>query len=143
MVKKVLFKSTFLLILFILANLYFAIFNWKIFTVKLNINFGFAIAEIPVFIVLFLLGFIFLGILSWMNYNIRLQKMIYDLEHGVEIGKLKDRLDNKKIQKLIFEENNLKLLKEKMGVEEILKKQAEIMQLVSGLKENRKGEAGG
>jgi hypothetical protein len=142
MVKKVIFKSTFWLILFILANLYFAVFNWQIFTVKLNINFGFAVAEIPVFIVLFLLGFIFLGILSWANYNIRLQKMIYELEQGVEIGRLKDKLDNKKIQKLIFEENNLKLLNEKLGVGEILKKQEEIMRLVSGLKENQKDKDG-
>jgi hypothetical protein len=114
--KKVILKSTLLLMLFTLVNLFFAIFNWKIFTVKLNINLGFGLVEFPPFIAMFLVGFLVVGILSWTNYNMRLRRMIYDLEHGMEIGKLKDRLSANQFKKLISEEDNLALLKDKLGI---------------------------
>jgi len=133
-VKKVLLKSTILLILYTLAYLYFAVFNWQIFIVKLNVNLGFGVVEFPPFIVLFLLGFIIIGILSWTNYNIRLRKMIYELEHGVEMGKIKDKLVNTKVREYLLEEKNLDLLKDKMGIKEIQKKQEELMKLIDDLK---------
>ena len=132
--KKVLLKSTILLILYTLAYLYFAVFNWQIFIVKLNVNLGFGVVEFPPFIVLFLLGFIIIGILSWTNYNIRLRKMIYELEHGVEMGKIKDKLVNTKVREYLLEEKNLDLLKDKMGIKEIQKKQEELMKLIDDLK---------
>jgi hypothetical protein len=133
-VKKVLLKSTILLILYILAYLYFAVFNWQIFIVKLNINLGFGVVEFPPFIVLFLLGFIFIGILSWTNYNIRLRKMIYELEHGVEMVKIKDKLVSTKVREYLLEEKNLDLLKDKMGIKEIQKTQEELMKFIDNLK---------
>ena len=123
------------MILFVLANLYFAVFNWQIFIVKLNVNLGFGIVELPLFVVLFLFGFIIAGILSWSNYYIRLRKMIYNLEHGVEIGRLKDRASSNMMKNLIFEENNLILLKEKLGITEIIKKQEELQVLLSDMKQ--------
>jgi len=134
-VKKVLLKSTILLILYTLAYLYFAIFNWQIFIVKLNINLGFGVVEFPPFIVLFLLGFIIIGILSWTNYNIRLRKMIYELEHGVEMGKIKDKLVSTKVREYLLEEKNLDLLKDKMGIREIQKKQEELTKLITDIKD--------
>ncbi len=133
--KKVLLKSTILLILYTLAYLYFAIFNWQIFIVKLNINLGFGVVEFPPFIVLFLLGFIIIGILSWTNYNIRLRKMIYELEHGVEMGKIKDKLVSTKVREYLLEEKNLDLLKDKMGIREIQKKQEELTKLITDIKD--------
>jgi len=134
-VKKVLLKSTILLILYTLAYLYFAVFNWQIFIVKLNINLGFGVVEFPPFIVLFLLGFIIIGILSWTNYNIRLRKMIYELEHGVEMGKIKDKLVSTKVREYLLEEKNLDLLKDKMGIREIQKKQEELTKLITDIKD--------
>lgn len=132
--KKVLLKSTILLILFTLVYLYIAVFNWQVFIVKLNINLGFGVVEFPPFIILFLLGFIIIGILSWTNYNIRLRKMIYELEHGVEMGKIKDKLVNTKVREYLQEEKNLDLLKDKMGIREIQKKQEELMKRINDLK---------
>ncbi len=133
--KKVLLKSTILLILYILAYLYFAVFNWQIFIVKININLGFRVVEFPPFIVLFLLGFIIIGILSWTNYNIRLRKMIYELEHGMEMGKIKDKLVSTKVREYLLEEKNLDLLKDKMGIREIQKKQEELTKLITDIKD--------
>ena len=133
--KKVLFRSIFLLILYTLASLYVAVFNWQIFIVKLNINLGFGVIEFPPFFLFFLLGFIIIGILSWTNYVIRLRKMIYDLEHGMEYGKLKDKLTSSRIKKHIFEEDNLNFLKERIGIVDIQKKQDELAKLVADLQQ--------
>ena len=133
--KKVLFRSIFLLILYTLASLYIAVFNWQIFIVKLNINLGFGVIEFPPFFLFFLLGFVIIGILSWTNYVIRLRRMIYDLEHGMEVGKLKDKLTSSRIKKFMFEEDNLNFLKERIGVVDIQKKQDELAKLVSDLQQ--------
>ena len=133
--KKVLFKSSILLLLFTLASIYFAIFNWQIFIVRLNINLGFGVVEFPPFVLLILISFIIIAILSWSNYMIRLKKMIYELEYGVEMGKMRDKLTHKRVKELLTEEKNLDLLKEKMGIEEIRKKQEELKKLVQEMKE--------
>jgi len=131
--RRLLLKSSTVFILYTLINLYFAIFNWKIFTVKLNIELGFAVIELPPFITLFLTGLILIGILSWMNYIIRLRKLIIDLEQGVEIGKLKDKLMDRKIRSLVFDENTLMVLREKLGIAELEKRQDDMIQLGSGM----------
>ena len=61
--------------------------------------------------------------------------MIYNLEHGVEIGRLKDRASSNMMKNQIFEESNLKLLKERLGITEISKKQEELQILLSDLKQ--------
>jgi hypothetical protein len=132
--RRILIKSILILILYTLVNLYFAVFNWKIFTVKLNTDLGFAVVEFPPFIILFLLGLILIGIHSWMNYVLRLRKMIVDLEQGMEIGRLKDKLFSNKFRNFIFDENNLKILKEKLGISELEKRQEDLIKMVSGMK---------
>lgn len=132
--RKLLFRNSILLIIYVLISLYFAIFNWQVFTVNLNINLGFGVVSFPPFIALFLLGFIVIGILSWINYSTSLRKMIYELEHGVEIGKIKDKLTGTRVKELMLDDKNLELLKSKMGIQEIRKKQEEISRILSDLK---------
>lgn len=60
-----------------------------------------------------------------------LQKMIYELEQGVEIGKMKDKLVKNRVKELILDENNLALLMDKMGIQDIRKKQEEVMKLLA------------
>jgi hypothetical protein len=105
-----------------LVNVYFAVFNWKIFSVKLNVNLGFAVLEIPPFIILFLAGFILITILSWINYNLRLRKLIHGLEQGAEIGKLKNSLIEKQLRDLLFDEKTLMVLSDKLGIREVQSK---------------------
>jgi len=136
-VRKLFFRNIILLIVYILISLYFAIFNWQIFTVTLNVNLGFGVVSFPPFIVLFLVGFVIIGILSWMNYSSSLRKMIYELEHGVEIGKMKEKMVGSRVRELIMDDKNLELLKSRMGIQEISKRQEEMARMLSDLKKAR------
>jgi hypothetical protein len=60
-----------------------------------------------------------------------LQKMIYELEQGVEIGKMKDKLVKNRVKELLLDEKNLTLLEEKMGIRDIRKNQEEVMKLLA------------
>ncbi len=128
------FKNSILLIIYILVSVYFAIFNWQIFTVNLNVDLGFGVVTFPPFIMLFLLGFVIIGILSWMNYNSGLRRMIYELESGLEMGKMKERLTGGRVRELLTDDKNLELLKSRLGITEIRKKQEEITTILSDLK---------
>lgn len=132
--RNLLLKNSILLILYVLISAYFAIFNWKIFTVSLNINLGVGAVTFPPFLALFLLGFIVISILSWMNYSTSLRKMIYELEHGVEIGKMKDKMAGSRVRDVIMDEKNLELLKTRMGIQDIRKRQEEMAKILSELK---------
>lgn len=112
-------RSSIVLALYTLVNLYFAVFNWRVFTARLNIDLGFAVLEIPPFVTLFLAGFVLIGILSWINYNIRLRKMILDLEQGVEIGKLKNRLVDRQFRDLLYDGKTLTVLKDRLGIQDL------------------------
>jgi hypothetical protein len=131
--RKLILKSSIILLLYTLANFYFAVFNWRIFIVKINVDLGFTVLEIPPFVVLFLTGFILIAILSWVNYNIRLRKMILDLEQGVELGKLKDKLIDKQFRNLLYEENTLTFLTDKLGIRELKSRTEELSRQISQL----------
>jgi hypothetical protein len=120
--KKIIIKSSIILLFYTLINVYFAVFNWKIFSVKLNVDLGFAVLEIPPFVILFLAGFILIAIISWINYSLRLRKLIHGLEQGAEIGKLKNKLIEKQLRDLLFDEKTLTILSEKLGIRDVQSK---------------------
>lgn len=138
--KKLLLKKSLLLILYSLVYLYFMIFNWQVFTISLNINLGFGTATLPPFIILFFLGFTLIGILSWISYITSLQRMIYELEQGVQPGKMKDKLARAKIQELFAEKSTLEMLKTRLGIQELIKKQDEISILLEELRKDQKSD---
>ena len=131
--KKNILKHYILLILYTLTYLYFAVFNWQVFIVKLNIDLGFGAISIPPFIVFFLLGFILIGVLSWMNYMANIQKMIFELEQGLEIGKLKDKLVKNRVRELLLDEKIIDVLMNKMGIQDIRNKQEEVTKLLEDI----------
>jgi hypothetical protein len=136
--KKLILRKFLLLILYTLIYLYFTLFNWEIFTVSLKINLGFAVVGIPPFIILFLLGFIIIGILSWVSYVSHLQKLIYELEHGIETREKKDIRIKEKVKAQLLTEENIKLLKEKTGIREIASRQEKLIAMMDELKSQLK-----
>lgn len=78
-----------LIIIYLLATLYFAVFNWDIFIVNLNISLGFGIVRIPLLVVLFIAGLALL-LIEWAVLKIFSLKMERDLARKEgEITKLK------------------------------------------------------
>jgi len=136
--KKLILRKFLLLILYTLIYLYFTLFNWEIFTVSLKINLGFAVVSIPPFIILFLFGFIFIGILSWVSYVSHLQKLIYELEHGIETREKKDIRIKEKVKAQLLTEENIKLLKDKTGIREIASRQEKLIAMMDELKSQLK-----
>ncbi len=133
-VKNLLLRKSLLLILYTLVYVYFMVFNWAVFTISLNINLGFGTVQLPPFIILFALGFIIIGVQSWVSYISSLQKIIFELQQGVEVGKMKDRLVKDKLKEMLTEEKNLEVLKREIGMEDLNKKQEELVRMLSELK---------
>ena len=129
--RKLLFRKFLLFILYTLVHIYFMGFNWKIFTLSLDVNLGFGVVNFPPFIVLFILGFFIIGALSWVNYITSLRKIIYELEQGAEMGQSRNQIFRTKLQEQLFDEKNIEQLKKKVGILEIGKKQEELFTMLS------------
>lgn len=132
--KYLVFKKFLLLILYTLVNLYFMVFNWKVFILVLKVDLGFAVVSIPPFIVFFLLGFLIIGILSWMGYLSHIQKIISELEQGMESGSKDDVRVREKIREQLLNEEIINTLKEKIGIQEIAARQEELARVIKELK---------
>ena len=126
--------------IYTIINLYFVIFNWKVFTVTLSINLGPGSVQLPPFIILFLVGFIIIGILSWSNYVANLQKIILELKHGTEPGRIRDKLVKYKLYEGLTEKKNIDLLKKELGIESIVKKQESLEKLLNGMLQEKQDQ---
>ena len=129
--KKIIVKKFLLLIIYTIINIYFMIFNWKVFTISLNVNLGPGSIQLPPFVILFLFGFVIIGILSWTNYVQNLQKIIYELEHGVELSKIREKLVRNKLQEQLMDEKNIEILRKKLGIDDIYRQQESLAKLIS------------
>lgn len=117
-------KTTLLLtVIYIVIILYFAIFNWNIFVLELDINLGVKTVQAPLIAVTFLLGILFFLILwlnSWFS-NLLLKKKLnktknelYTLKASQELN-VDEKLDilTYKIDSVI---DNLNLESNKLNV---------------------------
>ncbi|MGW8314188.1 MAG: hypothetical protein ACWGNV_01200 [Bacteroidales bacterium] len=135
--KKIIFRKFLLLILYTVINIYFMIFNWKVFTLSLNVNLGPGSIQIPPFVILFLLGFIIIGILSWSNYVQNLRKIIYELEHGVELGKIRNKMVSSKLQEQLMDEKNIEVLRKKLGIADLQQQQESLSKMIREIQTGR------
>ena len=59
--------------LFFLVIVYFAIFNWSVFTVSLSVSLGFGLITVPLVATVFLVGLVFLGLQTGLTYFVNLR----------------------------------------------------------------------
>jgi len=138
-VKNLLLRKLIPLFIYSVVYIYFMVFNWKIFTISLNVNLGFGVVKMPPFLILFLLGFILIGVLSWISYVASLHKIIYELEHGVEVGKIKDKMVHGKLKEQLEDAKTLGMLNEQLGIADLRKRQDEMRRELDEL--IRKGQS--
>ncbi|MBD3223575.1 MAG: hypothetical protein GF313_02530 [Caldithrix sp.] len=82
-------SRTIVTLMYIMIVLYFAIFNWDLFTVTLNIDIGFTLIQMPIFIVLFSISFIFILLQLAMGIINNMQTERHIAQKDYEIMNLK------------------------------------------------------
>jgi hypothetical protein len=76
-----------------LVMVYFAIFNWSVFIVSLDISTGFGLVTLPLVAAVFLVGLVFLGLQTGLTYFIDLRRSREKTQRESEIGTFKKEKD--------------------------------------------------
>jgi len=76
-----------------LVMVYFAIFNWDVFTVSLNVSLGFGLVSVPLVATVFLAGLVFLGLQTGLTFFIESRRSRERTLKESEIGELKKEKD--------------------------------------------------
>ena len=84
MIKFLKFIQALLVILYILVNIYLMVFNWDVYTVSMDLNYGFGSFSAPLFLVVETIGLILIFLL-WLT--------VYSKDLRYEISKLKREKD--------------------------------------------------
>ncbi len=84
MIKFLKFIQALLVILYILVNIYLMVFNWNVYTVSMDLNYGFGSFSAPLFLVVETIGLILIFLL-WLT--------VYSKDLRYEISKLKREKD--------------------------------------------------
>ena len=108
----------FLAVFYILIITYFAVFNWNVFMLELDINLGFRVVHFPLLAGIFFIG-LFFFILLWIYSSITNLIMNKKLaKTNEQLNKLKDS-DNSEIEnKLEKLFNSIDELKDKINLDE-------------------------
>ncbi len=84
MIKFLKVIQALLVILYILVNIYLMVFNWDVYTVSMDLNYGFGSFSAPLFLVVETIGLILIFLL-WLT--------VYSKDLRYEISKLKREKD--------------------------------------------------
>ncbi len=112
-----------ILILYLASWIYYAVFNWDVFAIKLNTNAGFSVIGGYPFVFFFILGLVGLLILKYIIHISLLQKdrgekdqrhRITILEKDIEILKMKEVLFKMQTSEMSKNSSHLNALHEKL-----------------------------
>lgn len=87
------------IIVYFFVVFYFAIFNWKVFSIFLKISLGFSAINLPVVAMIFLIGLVFIFIQLGLNHlsNLKLHQLLIKKEN--EINSLQKECELKFVKK--------------------------------------------
>ena len=110
-----------LIVMYVFVTLYFAIFNWDMFLVNLNISLGLGIIRIPLLIILSIAGLLLI-LTNWLIFKIYSLKVDRSLmRKDAEIANFKATQYDNQLSEMQSNSNSLKELHEKIdSVMEIL-----------------------
>ena len=97
-----------IIILYFLIACYFALFNWAIFSVSLNVDLGFSIIQIPLIAMVFSFSLIILLIQLGLNY-------VSDLSHERDLGKKESDIQSFKAELHDHKSDDLEVFSEKLN----------------------------
>ena len=103
--------------------IYYCIFNWDIFIIKLETNLGFAVIGAYPFVFFFLLGFIFLALIRYFDTIIYMRRLgqhkdlkntIALLEKDIEVLKLRETVYKMQSEEMSRNDASLQALHQKL-----------------------------
>lgn len=97
-----------IVILYFLIACYFALFNWAIFSVSLNVDLGFSIIQIPLIAMVFSFSLIILLIQLGLIY-------VSDLSHERDLGKKESDIQSFKAELHDHKSDDLEVFTEKLN----------------------------
>jgi len=108
--------TLFLTGLYILIIMYFAVFNWNVFILELEVNLGFRVVQFPLLAGIFLIG-LFFFILLWIYSSITKIIMSKKLAKiNEQLNKIKDSNNSEIENNLEIILNNIDELKDKIDL---------------------------
>lgn len=90
------------LIVWIAIWLYYSLFNWDVFVVKLNTNLGFNTISLYPFIFFFFFGLIILVIIKYVFHYEQLQVKASEKEHKDKVNLLQKDIEILKLKEVLF-----------------------------------------
>lgn len=120
------------IIAWVVIWLYYGIFNWDIFIIKLDANLGFAVIGSYPFVFFFLLGLIFLIVLRYFDTIISMRKLAEHKDLKNDIALVKKDIEVFKLRETVY----------KMQSEEMSRNDASLQALHQKLDELSSGSAG-
>lgn len=91
-----------LIFIWIAVWLYYALFNWDVFVVKLNTNLGFNTIPILPFVLFFFIGLLILVVMKYIIYYEQVQVDARDKEYKDKISLLKKDIEILKLKEVLF-----------------------------------------
>lgn len=91
-----------LIFIWIAIWLYYALFNWDVFVVKLNTNFGFNTIPTLPFVLFFFIGLLLLVVMKYIIYYEQVQIEARDKEYKDKISLLKKDIEILKLKEVLF-----------------------------------------
>jgi uncharacterized membrane protein YraQ (UPF0718 family) len=126
------------LAVWIIAWLYYALFNWDVFAIKLNTNLGFAVIGGYPFVFFFILGLLALGFLKYvLQYNqVQQQSREKDQEHKVAM--LEKDIEILKLKEVLFKMQTTDLNKSTANLNALHSKLDELSKQVGSSADGKK-----
>lgn len=91
-----------LIFIWIAVWLYYALFNWDVFVVKLNTNLGFNTVPTLPFVLFFFIGLLILVVMKYIIYYDQVQVDARDKEYKDKISLLKKDIEILKLKEVLF-----------------------------------------
>lgn len=130
--------SILFLVIYFVISIYFAIFNWEVFIIAINVNLGFALLNIPPFIIIFLIGLILLGGISMIGYVTEVKHEIEILKKNSQILLMRKNEEINSLKNSYYNEQSDQFLKNSDDIKSLKIQIDKLMKLISVDDEKRK-----
>jgi hypothetical protein len=129
-----------LLAIWVVIWLYFALFNWDIFIVKVNINLGFGIISSYPFLLFFLISLAILLSIRYLLHYTRMLRKAEEKEKNTKIKMQEKDIEILRLKEMMYKMQTSEYNKTTANIESLNKKMEEIAQQITSEKNKKSDE---